>query len=323
MVVEDLAEPRGEAVALEEVRHAHGAPRHLVLVGGADAAARGADRVRAARALARAVERDVRRQDQRAVRADAQPLVDRRRRVCTSASASRNSASSDSTTPLPIRQRTPGCRMPDGISDSTVFAPSMTSVCPALWPPWKRTTAADALGQQVDDLALAFVAPLGTDDDEVLCHAGECRLELSACSGSAAHEIEQHGPAIMLASPTARSVPVVDPRQHRAACASCRPGSRTASGPRARGTGRTPPTGRSSAWTPAAGSRVSAPESFRYLKNSPSGCDHQHVALLAERAAVGLQAAVERVELRIAAVGLRIDVRGERVAVALMISAWR
>src|SRR6476646_7600659 len=30
--------------------------------------------------------------------------------------------------------------MPDGISRSTVFLPPMTSVWPALWPPWKRTT---------------------------------------------------------------------------------------------------------------------------------------------------------------------------------------
>src|SRR5262245_48106457 len=35
---------------------------------------------------------------------------------------------------------TPGCRMPDGMRCSTVFRPPMTSVWPALWPPWKRTT---------------------------------------------------------------------------------------------------------------------------------------------------------------------------------------
>ena len=42
----------------------------------------------------------------------------------------------------------------------------MTSVWPALWPPWKRTTAPISLGQQVDDLALAFIAPLGTENDD-------------------------------------------------------------------------------------------------------------------------------------------------------------
>ena len=30
--------------------------------------------------------------------------------------------------------------MPDGISCSAVFTPLITSVWPALWPPWKRTT---------------------------------------------------------------------------------------------------------------------------------------------------------------------------------------
>ena len=67
-----------------------------------------------------------------------------------------------------MKQVTPSCRMPDGIRRSTVFLPLMTSVWPALWPPWKRTTRGDAIGQQIDDLALAFVAPLGADDDHVL-----------------------------------------------------------------------------------------------------------------------------------------------------------
>ncbi len=51
-----------------------------------------------------------------------------------------SSADGDTTTPLPMYTDTPGRRMPDGISRSTVFRPPMTSVCPALWPPWKRTT---------------------------------------------------------------------------------------------------------------------------------------------------------------------------------------
>ena len=43
----------------------------------------------------------------------------------------------------------------------------MTSVWPALWPPWKRTTTSALLGQPVDDLAFAFVAPLGADDHDI------------------------------------------------------------------------------------------------------------------------------------------------------------
>jgi hypothetical protein len=52
--------------------------------------------------------------------------------VAISAFASATSASSDRTTPLPIRQLTPSRKIPEGIRCRTVFLPSMTSVCPAL-----------------------------------------------------------------------------------------------------------------------------------------------------------------------------------------------
>src|SRR6185369_3251428 len=72
-------------------------------------------------------------------------LIFRRERTSTPVASSSPisccSAAGDSTTPLPIRQSTPSRRMPDGIRCSTVFLPPMTSVCPALWPPWKRATA--------------------------------------------------------------------------------------------------------------------------------------------------------------------------------------
>src|SRR6185312_12397467 len=58
-----------------------------------------------------------------------------------SMSASRSSASSESTTPLPMKQRTCSRRIPEGMSESTVLRPPMTRVCPALCPPWKRATA--------------------------------------------------------------------------------------------------------------------------------------------------------------------------------------
>src|SRR5690606_349128 len=59
----------------------------------------------------------------------------------SSSSISLRSAAGDSTTPLPIRHNAPSRRMPDGIRCNTVFLPPMTSVWPALWPPWNRTTA--------------------------------------------------------------------------------------------------------------------------------------------------------------------------------------
>src|SRR5215469_3293908 len=53
-----------------------------------------------------------------------------------------SSASSEGTTPLPMKQRTCSRRMPAGISERIVLRPPITSVWPALWPPWKRATAA-------------------------------------------------------------------------------------------------------------------------------------------------------------------------------------
>src|SRR6266852_4371679 len=50
------------------------------------------------------------------------------------------SASGSTTTPLPMKHFFPGCKTPDGTRCKTVFTPPTTSVCPALAPPWKRTT---------------------------------------------------------------------------------------------------------------------------------------------------------------------------------------
>ncbi len=44
------------------------------------------------------------------------------------------------TTPFPMTHAFPGWRIPAGIRWSTVFSPPTTSVCPALLPPWNRTT---------------------------------------------------------------------------------------------------------------------------------------------------------------------------------------
>src|SRR5438046_5301393 len=49
-------------------------------------------------------------------------------------------ASGSTTTPLPMKHFLPECSTPDGTRCSTVFTPPTTSVCPALAPPWKRTT---------------------------------------------------------------------------------------------------------------------------------------------------------------------------------------
>ena len=84
---------------------------------------------------------DVVRQDQRAGLRDARGARRRPARRPTRARPSRaTSACGDSTTPLPMKQSTFSRRMPEGMRCSTVFLPPITSVWPALWPPWKRTT---------------------------------------------------------------------------------------------------------------------------------------------------------------------------------------
>ena len=85
-----------------------------------------------------------------------------------SASSSRNSASGETTTPLAITEVQPGVRMPLGSRWVANFSPLTTMVWPALWPPLVRTHVVDGLGggEQVGRLALALVAPLGSEDHD-------------------------------------------------------------------------------------------------------------------------------------------------------------
>ena len=57
-----------------------------------------------------------------------------------SRSISSRSACRSSTTPLPMIDSLPGRNTPDGSNESLYVIPSITSVWPALWPPWNRTT---------------------------------------------------------------------------------------------------------------------------------------------------------------------------------------
>src|SRR5438067_3942949 len=66
-------------------------------------------------------------------------LVSIERRL--SSSSSSVSTLGSITTPLPITHSLPRCRIPDGIRWSFQVLPLRTIVCPALLPPWKRTTA--------------------------------------------------------------------------------------------------------------------------------------------------------------------------------------
>src|SRR5215813_198464 len=99
--------------------------------------------------------------------------------AASSSSISATSACGETTTPLPMKQSTSARRMPDGIRCSTVFLPPITSVWPALWPPWKRTTAPMSLVRRSTILPLPsspHCAPRMTTDLPM----GPCPCVLSA-----------------------------------------------------------------------------------------------------------------------------------------------
>src|SRR6185312_13822474 len=169
VVIEHLAQLRGEALSCVEVLDADGAARHLVLVRGADAAARRADLRLALGALARLVDGDVVREDERARLRDAQlplhvhagalELADlRHQRLGRDHDAVADEA-------LHVAVEDPrGDEAKDrllALDDERV-----AGVVAAL----EAHDRGHVVREPVDDLALALVAPLGTDDDYVTRH---------------------------------------------------------------------------------------------------------------------------------------------------------
>ena len=77
------------------------------------------------------------------------------------------------TTPLPMMQVTPGCRMPDGIRWRTNFLPLHVHGVPGVVAALIARDGRELRREHVDDLALAFVAPLRAQNCDVgLRHSG-------------------------------------------------------------------------------------------------------------------------------------------------------
>ena len=183
--LEQRLELRGEAIGVEEVLQADRAPRDLVLVGGADAAAGRPDLRVAHRAFARLVERDVVRKDQRARRRDlearthgdagalelADLLQQRRRREHDAVADVDGDAGPQDAGRNEAQHGLPAA------DDERV-----AGVVPAL----EAHDAVGVLGQPVDDLALAFIAPLGADDNDVLAHLSQTPIRERRCPRAAA-----------------------------------------------------------------------------------------------------------------------------------------
>ena len=219
-------------------------------------------------------------------------------RPAPSACGSRaSSASSDSTTPLPMKQRTCSRRMPEGISDRMVFLPPMTSVWPALCPPWKRATAA------ARSVSRSTTLPLPSSPHWVPM----MMTNFPTMTPSAPGRGSRRRPACCRGPRCAtRDRGTLAARRAKARFTPCgfrngaMPSSTRNSAERGQQVGQVD--GHAALQQGANDARAAAfAASFRYLKNSPSGRHHQQIAVLAERALVGLQAAVEGVELRILA----------------------
>ena len=122
-VLADGVGQRRRAV-LGEIADADAAAADLVLVGRADAARRRADLALAAARLGEHVELAVIRQDEVRLVADDAGASPTSTPSPVSLSTSAKSACGSTTTPLPMTQVTPSCRMPEGIRCRTNFWPS-------------------------------------------------------------------------------------------------------------------------------------------------------------------------------------------------------
>src|SRR5207253_10361115 len=190
----------------EQILNAQRATRDLVFVGGTDAAAGGADARLAQRDLARLIESDVVGHDQRACRRNRQPgsnfdagsfqladLLQQRGRRDDDAVAEVHAHGGP--------QNAGGDQAQDGLL--TADDERVAGVMAAL----KADDALRVLGQPVDDLALAFIAPLRADDDDVLAHARAWSLQNCRATCAASCRRSSVNPVAGRARPNALPMP--------------------------------------------------------------------------------------------------------------------
>src|SRR5579871_1427102 len=107
-----------------------------------------------------------------------------------SASISAISAQGSTTTPLPMTESLPLRTTPEGSRLSLYVLPLMTSVWPALWPPWKRTTTSARSDSQSTILPLPS-SPHWTPTTATLAIA----LPLQRDGAAGAHDVAAAEPA--------------------------------------------------------------------------------------------------------------------------------
>src|ERR1700704_22180 len=223
---------------------------------------------------------------------------------------SASSASSDNTTPLPMKQRTCSRRIPEGMSDRMVLRPPITSVWPALCPPWKRATAA------ARSVSRSMTLPLPSSPHWVPMMTTNFPTPLDPYRT----RNRMMTPTSMLPRPAirnSRSRTSTSLANARFTPWGLRNGAMP-SNPRNSPSAAS----RSVKFTGRQAARALAPRGshfrriFEIFEEIPVGRHHQQVAILAERALVSLQAAIESVELGVLRVGTRVDLGGSPVAFA-------
>ena len=168
--VEDLLDLGAEPLGVEDVAHPDRAPRDLVLVGGADAAAGGSDRPAGPMGFARLVEPDVVREDERARFAQDEPFGHRDPARLHPLDLAHQSGWRQHN---PVPDETDDPRVQDAGGDDVEHRLLAThdEGVPGVVSPLEADHRLRPLRQQVDDLSLALVPPLGPDDDDRPTHA--------------------------------------------------------------------------------------------------------------------------------------------------------
>src|SRR6478736_503959 len=196
--------------------------------------------------------------------------------------------------------------MPEGISDRTCFCPSITSVWPALCPPWKRATAAARAVSRSTTLPLPsspHCVPMTTTKRPMF---GLFYFDLT--------KNNRTRPASMLIRPATRS----SRSDIRASCSNTRRvawGFRNGSSPSS--TSRMDTAASRSVQAKCTPVNPLAPaRRIQVLEELAFGRYDPDIAIARQRAAIRLQAAVEGIELRRLAVGLRVDARSQAITLA-------
>ena len=169
VVIQQLTELGGETLTVEQITNAQTTTRYLVFISRANATASGADLRIATGFLTGLIEGHVVRQDQRAGWADTQTLAHRHTLLFqfddfTHQRIRRNYHAVADQALHVFAQDAGGDQVQNGFF--AVDYQGVASIVTTLI----THNSCSLFGQQVDDLALAFIAPLGAQDYDILTH---------------------------------------------------------------------------------------------------------------------------------------------------------